>query len=421
MNMQNQIPKNWQKVKLGEVADFQNGFAFSSGVFVAKSDNAIPVFKMGNIKEWGGIQWTGKEDYIPETQARNLSRFITEPNDILMCMTDMKANVRLLGYSAYIKNERFLINQRVGRIKAKKGLVEPRFLYYYLNSRSYVEYIRSTARSGVQVNLSTEEIKESSVFLPPLTEQAMLAKILSSFDDKIEMNNKIAKTLEEITQAIFKEWFVNFRFPRHEKIRFVESELGQIPKGWKVELIKDLGKVVTGKTPSTENKENFGSEYPFITIPDITGTFITKTERLLSQNGAAKMKNLLLPEGSICVSCIATVGLVGITTEKSFTNQQINTLIPNEEKYTYYLYHFFKNKKKDLELFGSGGTATLIVNKTKFENLDLVIPDRKIMDDFYSLVKPFYEKVLVIIKENQKLAALRDLLLPKLMRGEIKI
>ena len=189
----------------------------------------------------------------------------------------------------------------------------------------------------------------------------------------------------------------------------------------KASRIKDVGTIITGKTPLTENKENFGSEFPFITIPDINKIFITKTERCLSKISAQKMKNLLLPKDSICVSCIATVGLVGITTEASFTNQQINSMIPKTEELLYFLFLYFKNKKKDLILYGSGGTATLIINKTKFENLGIIIPEDGILEKYHKIVNALLGEILSKDKENQKLAAMRDLLLPKLMKGEIRV
>ncbi len=294
------------------------------------------------------------------------------------------------------------------------------FLYYKLKEE--IRKLKGLAHGGVFDTFTKTTFDQIDIIYPEnIDEQKRIVKILSAFDDEIEVNNKIAKTLGEMAQTLFKEWLIKFKFPGYEKAEFVGSELGRIPKDWKVGFIKDLGKVITGKTPSTEDKKNFGSEIPFITIPDLNSVFVIEAERYLSKKGSEKMQNMLLPARSICVSCIATVGLVGITTQQSLTNQQVNSIIPNKEELTYFLYIYFKNKKKDLELFGSGGTATLIINKTKFENLDLIIPDKHTLKDFHSMVKPMYEKILIITKENQKLAALRDLLLPKLMRGEVRV
>ena len=161
-----EIPEEWEVKQLQDVADFSNGYAFSSRSYVNSKDNAVPVLKMGNIKIGGGLKITGKEDYASLIVADKLKNYLTRKNDILMCMTDMKSSMNLLGHSARIHDERFLVNQRVGIIRSGSN-VDESFLYYYLNSPKYIEKLRSTARSGVQVNLTTEAIKESLVLYPP--------------------------------------------------------------------------------------------------------------------------------------------------------------------------------------------------------------------------------------------------------------
>ena len=133
------------------------------------------------------------------------------------------------------------------------------------------------------------------------------------------------------------------------------------------------------------------------------------------------MKSLLLPSGSICVSCIATIGLVSITTEEGVTNQQINSIIPNKSEYTYFLYQFLKRSKKTLEAIGAGGSTTFIINKTQFENLEVPVADDSKVTSFNYVVEPMYKKILDVTKENQKLTEMRDLLLPKLMKGEVRV
>lgn len=408
--MQNQAPKNWQKVKLGEVVNVYGG-GTPSTQNQSYWNGDIPWLTPAELTNYENRSIAGTASYITQSGLQNSSAKIMPENSVLLTS---RATIG----AAVINTIPMATNQGFINIEPKK--VDRDFFYYWLKSKK--KYLNQIAVGSTFPELSKSVFKEIETEIPiNVEDQKKVAAILSAFDDKIEVNNKIAKTLEEMTQALFKEWFVHFRFPGYEKTEFVDSELGKIPKGWQVGLIKKLGKVVTGKTPSTEIKENFGSEFPFITIPDINSVFITKTERYLSEKGVEKMKSMLLPARSICVSCIATVGLVGISTQQSLTNQQVNSIIPNEEELTYFLYLYFKSKKKDLELFGSGGTATLIINKTKFENLDLVIPVENILKNFHSTVKPMYEKILNITRENQKLAALRDLLLPKLMKGEIRV
>jgi len=202
----------------------------------------------------------------------------------------------------------------------------------------------------------------------------------------------------------------------------VESELGMIPKGWQITSIKNLGDVICGKTPSTKVKENFGLDIPFITIPDMRGnTFVVKTERLLSNIGMNSQRNKLIPPFSICVSCIATPGLVSITSEYSQTNQQINSIVCHQGNHVYFVYLSMKNKSEEIRKMGLGGSATLNLNTNDFGNIKMVLPDDNRISAFNRLVEPLFLEILANSKTNLNLAKARDLLLPKLMTGKIRV
>lgn len=227
-----------------------------------------------------------------------------------------------------------------------------------------------------------------------------------------QINFSSNQVLEDLARSIFKEWFINFRFPGYEKIKMIDSEIGEIPEGWTVGKISNLGNVVCGKTPSKSNPEYFGGGIPFIKIPDMHGQmFIINTEDNLSQEGADTQKNKLIPEGSICVSCIATVGLVSITTKKSQTNQQINTVVPKNLIFTEYLYFTLLDKKNDLLSIGSGGSTTLNVNTSVFSNLNLLIPTDDLIQKFHEKINPIFEKIKESLKENSELKNSRNKLL----------
>ncbi len=202
----------------------------------------------------------------------------------------------------------------------------------------------------------------------------------------------------------------------------VDSELGRIPKGWEITTIGDLGRVVTGKTPSTKKAENFGEEFNFITPRDINGNiFIRQTERKLSLQGASKIENYKVKPYSIGVSCIGSdLGEVYVTDDVAFTNQQINTLELKEiEKYPY-MYILLKNMKSDFKNM-AGGSAVPIINKASFSNITVLIPKGMIMDKFNASVGWFFEQIKENLKENIVLIQIRNTLLPKLMSGEIRV
>jgi len=159
--------------------------------------------------------------------------------------------------------------------------------------------------------------------------------------------------------------------------KFKETEIGPIPEEWDVFSVEKIGRIVTGKTPPTNTRDYYGNDYPFVKIPDMNGSVcITKTGSMISEKGAKYLGKAKLPKNSVMVSCIATVGNVAITSRESFTNQQINSVIPNIKIIDpLYLYYFFKNNKEYIESLGGGGSVYTNISKSKFENMPVVVPE----------------------------------------------
>lgn len=196
-----------------------------------------------------------------------------------------------------------------------------------------------------------------------------------------------------------------------------------MPKEWTQGCIDNLGKdIVCGKTPSTKKKEYYGSDIPFITIPDMhNNTYITTTERYLTLLGANSQIKKILPKNSICVSCIGTAGLVSLVSTPSQTNQQINSIIPKDGYSPYYIYLLMKTLSITINKLGQSGSTIVNLSKAQFGKIDVIIPSIKHMSMFDNTVSPIFEYILINQQENKKLIKLRDTLLPKLMSGEIDV
>ena len=312
-----------------------------------------------------------------------------------------------------------------------KEKVNPDYLYNFFRLEEVTNFLSAIAETSTTTypSITSKVIEDLEISLPALEKQNKIASILSSLDEKIELNRKINQNLEEIAQTLFKRWFIDFEFLNEEGNpykssggKMIESELGEIPEGWRVGSIKEIGNVVTGKTPNTKIKKYYNGIIPFITIPDIHNKiYITKTERTLSELGNNCQKEKILPQNTIVVSCIATVGLVGITTRPSQTNQQINAIILNNEETLFYFFNYLKRIKTKLILIGSSGTATLNINKSIFEKIEIIIPKLEIMINFNKKLKNIYLKIKLLQEETEKLIEVRDYLLPKLMNGEIDV
>ena len=299
----------------------------------------------------------------------------------------------------------------------------PKFVYYKMQTLNLDQF-----NGGASVpTLNRNNLDNLIVQVPDISMQEKIADILSTYDDLIDTNRRRIQLLEESARLLFREWFVYFRFPHlrqgyggqveHEKVKIVDG----VPTGWERGKVKDLGVIVTGKTPSKKNINNFNGSIPFIKTPDMhQSSIIINTEESLSEIGASSQKNKYLPSWSILVSCIGTVGVVAMNLLIAQTNQQINSVIPKKDIYRYYSFFCLSRLKPLLEAIG-GGSTMANVNKNKFENLDVIIPPDTILENFDKIVDPLFKQVSLLTLQNQKLAQARDLLLPRLMSGEVEV
>ena len=370
-----------------------------------------------------------------------------------------------IGNLAFYKGENVILGKSACYINIKSD-VDKSFIYYALKSSKFQNYIKSQATGSTIKNVSLKLLRDYVLELPDIIQQKRISKILSNLDDKIRINNQINQTLESIAQAIFKSWFIDFD-PVRAKIaakqegkdpelaamcaisgktqaeldqltkedfaelqataalfpdELVESELGTVPKGWSVQKIKDFGRVICGKTPSKSIAEYYGNDIPFIKIPDMHhDVFVLDSFEKLSEKGSNSQANKILPRGSICVSCIATVGKVIITHQPSQTNQQINSIVPDLPIYTYFLYFLMGEKERLFHDLASGGSATLNMNTSTFSNVDILMPNSKIIEAYDGVVSRIFDEILHNLKLSFLLGDMRDTLLPKLLSGELEV
>jgi len=395
----------WSKTTLSNYIDVINGFAFKSKNFIDEQiSNSLPIIKIKNVAN-GDVNLNSVQYHEYNT---SLSKYLIENGDILIALTGNhpQALTQVVGQtSRYKLKNKALLNQRVAKIVAKGNFCHD-FLYYFLKNEWTHEYLANqSSGSANQANISKKDIEALPISLPPLKEQKAIAEVLSFLDDKIDLLHRQNKTLENLAQTLFRQWFIE-----------------EADEGWEEKPLSDFGDVICGKTPSKKKPEYYNGTVPFIKIPDMHGnTFIFNTTDTLTEEGSNSQKNKLLPPKSICVSCIATVGLVSINIIESQTNQQINSIIPKEDNYRYYLYLFMKLSYDLLHAMASGGTATLNLNTGNFQKMNILKPNDKSLDDFHTLVEPQFNKIFANQQQIKTLENLRDTLLPKLMSEEVRV
>lgn len=404
----------WKKYKLGEIATkIGSGATPLGGKESYLESGDFSLIRSQNVLDFS-FSKSGLA-FLSEEQANGLKNVEVEENDILLNITGDSV-ARVCQVPSDILPAR--VNQHVAIIRGKNEIIDQQFLKYYLLQPSFKRYMLGLASAGATRNALTKSMIESfEILAPDLPTQRQIAQILSSLDDKIELNLQMNQTLEAMAQAIFKEWFVDFNFPG-----FDGELVDGLPKGWSRCLLKDFGKIICGKTPSKAVKEYFGGEYMFIKIPDMhDSVFIIGTTDSLTEEGLNSQSTKTIPPFSICVSSIATVGLVCINPEPCQTNQQINSIVPKNKDLRYFLYFLTTSMKDTFLATASGGTATLNMNTSQFSNIGAFMPSEDILKEFDEIVSPIMDKILENEYNIKSLTQTRDTLLPKLMSGQLEV
>lgn len=297
-----------------------------------------------------------------------------------------------------------------------EGKADLKFVKYMLDE--FKVYMQQISKGTTQDNLSLEKLRRIKFYVPSYETQQKIANILSRYDEAIENNNKRIKLLEQMAQNLYKEWFVRFRFPGWENAEFENG----IPKGWNVCRLKDFGKIITGKTPPTEQEEYYGEDVMFVKTPDMHGNiFVQSTSEYLSKLGCEYQKSQYIPENSIMVSCIGTGGITSINAYPANTNQQINSIILDDKNNLPWLYFTVSNMKETIKMFGNTGTTMTNLSKGKFEKLKVLKPYDELIQEFSNKVNPIFEKIKLLNTQITNLTKQRDLLLPRLMSGKLEV
>jgi len=347
-----------------------------------------------------------------------------EKDDVLISTVGTIGNLAIADEVSHYE-----FNRDVGIFKCNKEKLIPEYLYYYLSTDVQQKRMMKIAKGVTQKHLYISDLEEIDIDIPNVQEQSKAIYQLKKIDEKIGLNKKVISILESMAKTLYDYWFVQFDFPDANgrpyktsggKMEWNETLSREIPEGWEVRKVKDIeAKIVTGKTPSTARDDFYNGNIPFVTIGDIRNhVFVTNTDIRLTKAGAESQSNKYLPPNSLCVSCIASPGEIGFTTEWSQTNQQINSIVIENEDNRIFLYFALK----DYFLYNAAvktGNTFANMSKTDFSEIALVYPTKSVLKVFAKKTQPIFRELKKAELENQKLITLRDFLLPMLMNGQV--
>ena len=398
----------WKEVRLGDVCTRVCSGGTPKSTNLSYYGGKIPWL---NTKEIDFNRIYSTEKTITDSGLNNSSAKWIVPNTVTVAMYGATA-----GKSCIVKVP-MTTNQACCNLTINDEVADYEFVYYSLKN-DYTT-LASLANGGAQQNLNAQIIKDYVLQMPSLADQRRIASILSSLDRKIELNNKINADLEEMAQAIFKNWFVDFEPLKDGK--FVDSELGMIPEGWKVGTLGEFCKCLLGGTPSRSKEEYWNGEVNWINSGEINKFRILEASEKITELGLAKSATKLLPKKTTVLAITgATLGQVSLLEIDTCANQSVIGVLENAEVPYEYIYPFIKDRIEMLIQHQTGG-AQQHINKDNVESLIFLLPAKNVLEDYISLVRPMYKRIESQCFENLYLSTLRDTLLPRLMSGELEI
>jgi len=420
------IPEEWEVGHISDLVRVKAGYAFKSSDF---TNHGIGVIKIKNIND--GTVDLINTDKISNDLFNSLSNdFVLSTGDVVIAMTG--ATIGKVG-KLRDTDKKYVLNQRVARfISNNKADLE--FVFQYTKTKDWIDSINNYANGAAQQNISADGIASIAIPIPPENERKQIAEILSSFDAKIELNQQMNKTLEEIGRAIFKHWFVDFEFPNEEGKPYKSSggemvyneELGkEIPKGWRAGKLSDYFDFLEG--PGIRNWQYANEGMRFINIRLIQGGDIDiSSANFINQKDVdEKYQHFLLKEKDYILSTSGTLGR-GAIVRKDHLPLLLNTSVirfqPLDGKGYPFMYEYLKsdiflNEQKIL----ASGSVQNNFGPTHLKRMKLLLPPSEILNIFNDNMDKLYEKFTKNLEENNTLKSIRDALLPKLMSGKIRV
>lgn len=406
--------------QLGDHVEMLFGFAFKSKAYTENPDD-IRLLRGDNIAQ-GVLRWDGVKRW-PAHDHEAFARYDLSVDDVVLAMDRPWIDAGLKYARIRDSDLPALLVQRVARLRAKNSL-DQTFLFYLIGSRAFTDHVKAITTGANVPHIAGRDIAAFRFTLPPLETQRRIAKILSAYDDLIEVNQRRIAILEEMARRLFEEWFVRFRYPGHEGDALVEGPLGPTPAAWTIEKASDLFDYCGGGTPSKSEPTYWdGGTINWFTPTDLTkggALFLDASSLQITELGLAKSSARLFPAGSVMMTSRATLGVFAVAGTPATTNQGFITFKPTARTPTFYLLHCLKREFSRMEAVASG-TTFKEVTKGALGDLKFCAPPLGLVQNFECRVSPMLNAVRTFAQQNARLRAARDLLLPKLISAEIEV
>ena len=391
----------WREVELGDLVD----------IFDHKR---VPLSSAQRATRQGPYPYYGAQGIID-----HIDEFIFDGRYILVPEDGENLRSRKLPI-AYFADGQFWVNNHAHIVRAKAGIANDRFVQSAIEASHIGAYITGAA----QPKLSQANLRQIRLGVPSLSVQNVIAAFLDDLDDLIENNRRRVEVLEEMARAIYREWFVHFRYPGHERVAIVDSPLGLIPEGWRLSTCGDELTALGGGTPSKKEPSYWdGGTVPWFTPSDLTKSrsrFTAESELCITEEGVARSSARRFPVGSVLMTSRATLGVLAIATAEATTNQGFIVIPPDDRWAPGFIYEWLEAQADELASIATGATFKEIT-KGAFRRVPFLVPAQAILDAHRERIAGIEQQIHTLEQATINLVALRDLLLPKLVTGQIDV
>jgi type I restriction enzyme S subunit len=408
----------WPTKRLGELAEFRNGVNYNKSSFGV----GIKVVGVSDFQDYTKPRYAELEQINPDGIVTE--RNILHDGDIVFVRSN--GNRELIGRSLFIEQppEEVTHSAFSIRLRFTSREVHPKF-YAYCFRTPLIRQGLTAQGGGTNINNLNQDILNAlEVPLPPLPVQRRIADILSAYDDLMENNQRRIRILEQMTRDIFRQWFVHFRFPGHEEIPLVTSPIGNIPQGWELKTVADSFEISGGGTPSRKEPAYWESgTIQWFSPSDLTGAgtmFMDDSSDHITELGLAESSARLFPAHSVMLTSRATIGAIAINTHEACTNQGFITSLPNDRVPLLFLFQWLMENVPTFQRMASGATFKEI-SRGVFKTIDFLQPPTDLVRRFEAAAAPMAEQSLALQRRIQNLRQTRDLLLPRLLSGQINL
>ena len=399
----------WEKVKLGNVTDSCLGKMLDQN---KNKGDYQPYLANVNVR-WGEFDL---EDLpLMKFEESEQERYELKYGDLVICEGGEPGRCAI--WKEQIPNMK--IQKALHRVRVHDCL-DYRYLFYWFLLAGKTGELDQYFTGATIKHMPGQKLKEVVIDKPPLEIQHRIADILSAYDDLIENNQKQIKLLEEAARRLYKEWFVDLRFPGHENTKIVDG----VPEGWRVASIADICDTVGGGTPSTKIQSYYEKgDILWVTPTDITRNFslaLLDTEKKITPEGLKNSSAKMLPAETILMTSRASVGFFGMCKYEVCTNQGFISCIPKRENLQMYLLFNLKSRVEEIRQ-KAGGSTYLEISKTVFRELKIILPKDEVLAEYQKNVHDIFDEIYCRTEMIKSLVDMRNRLLPKLMSGEVEV